>query len=99
MSPHSWLHIGVTNEDGTAEEWAVEGGALRASARDIIFAEGGRLFIGTACSGAPDERPEYALGDAGTLIQVPSRTKWNTDESIARYGRRSALARTLTRSP
>lgn len=27
VNPHSWLHIAVTNEDGTVEEWAVEGGS------------------------------------------------------------------------
>lgn len=26
MNPHSWIHIDVTNEDGTVESWAIEGG-------------------------------------------------------------------------
>ena len=26
MNPHSWIHIDVTNEDGTVETWAIEGG-------------------------------------------------------------------------
>jgi len=26
MNPHSWIHIDVTNDDGTVENWAVEGG-------------------------------------------------------------------------
>ncbi len=27
VNPHTWLHINVTKEDGTVEEWAVEGGS------------------------------------------------------------------------
>lgn len=26
MNPHSWIHIDVTNEDGSVENWAIEGG-------------------------------------------------------------------------
>jgi Family of unknown function (DUF6152) len=26
MNPHSWIHIDVTKDDGTVEEWAIEGG-------------------------------------------------------------------------
>ena len=26
MNPHSWIHIDVTNEDGSVESWAIEGG-------------------------------------------------------------------------
>lgn len=26
MNPHSWIHIDVTNEDGTVESWSIEGG-------------------------------------------------------------------------
>jgi hypothetical protein len=33
VNPHSWLHINVTKEDGTTEEWAVEGGAPSALLR------------------------------------------------------------------
>jgi DNA/RNA endonuclease YhcR with UshA esterase domain len=33
VNPHSWLHINVTKEDGTIEEWAVEGGAPSALLR------------------------------------------------------------------
>ena len=33
VNPHSWLHINVENEDGTIEEWAVEGGAPSALLR------------------------------------------------------------------
>jgi hypothetical protein len=33
VNPHSWLHINVTNADGTVEEWAVEGGAPSALLR------------------------------------------------------------------
>ena len=27
VNPHSWLHINVTQEDGTVETWMVEGGS------------------------------------------------------------------------
>lgn len=33
VNPHSWLHIEVENEDGTTEEWAIEGGAPSALLR------------------------------------------------------------------
>ncbi len=26
VNPHAWIHLEVTNEDGSKEEWAVEGG-------------------------------------------------------------------------
>ena len=26
MNPHSWIHIAVKKDDGTVEEWAIEGG-------------------------------------------------------------------------
>ena len=26
MNPHSWIHIDVRKDDGTVEEWAIEGG-------------------------------------------------------------------------
>lgn len=26
INPHSWLHIDVTNEDGSVESWMIEGG-------------------------------------------------------------------------
>ncbi len=33
VNPHSWLIIDVENEDGTTEQWAVEGGAPSALLR------------------------------------------------------------------
>lgn len=33
VNPHSWLHVKVTKDDGTVEEWAVEGGAPSALLR------------------------------------------------------------------
>lgn len=26
INPHSWIHIAVTNDDGSVENWAIEGG-------------------------------------------------------------------------
>jgi hypothetical protein len=84
VNPHSWLIVDVTQDDGSVERWAVEGGAPsallrrgwnrnslppgtrvivdgfqakdgspRANARDIVFPDGRRLFIGSSRSGAP----------------------------------------------
>jgi len=33
-------------------------GSLRANGRDITFADGTKLFVGSSGTGAPDERPE-----------------------------------------
>jgi hypothetical protein len=33
-------------------------GAMRANGRDITFADGTKLFVGSSGTGAPDERPE-----------------------------------------
>ena len=33
-------------------------GSLRANGRDITFADGSKLFVGSSGTGAPDERPE-----------------------------------------
>jgi len=86
VNPHSWLVIDVTKEDGSVEQWRVEGGAPsallrrgwnrnslppgtkvvvdgfmakdgspRANARDIVFPDGKRLFLGSTGTGAPYE--------------------------------------------
>jgi hypothetical protein len=33
-------------------------GSQRANGRDITFADGTKLFVGSSGTGAPDERPE-----------------------------------------
>ena len=33
INPHSWIHIDVTDEDGTVESWMIEGGAPNALLR------------------------------------------------------------------
>ncbi len=33
-------------------------GSMRANGRDITFADGSKLFVGSSGTGAPDERPE-----------------------------------------
>lgn len=86
VNPHSWLVIDVTQDDGSVEQWRVEGGApsallrrgwnrnslpagtkvsvqgfqardgsLRANARDIVFPDGRKLFIGSTGAGATPE--------------------------------------------
>ena len=88
INPHTWIHIDVKNEDGTVEQWSIEGGtpntllrrglkrdALpagteimvdgyqakdgtnKANGRDVTFADGRTLFVGSSGTGAPDERP------------------------------------------
>jgi hypothetical protein len=89
INPHSWVHMDVTNPDGTVTSWMVEGGSpnallrrgvaketlkagmevlvdgyqskdgsKRANGRDITFADGRKLFVGSSGTEAPDERPE-----------------------------------------
>jgi hypothetical protein len=86
INPHSWLHIEVTNPDGTTTPWMIEGatpntllrrgftrdavkagteitivgyraknGANRANGRDLVLADGSRLFMGSPGTGAPEE--------------------------------------------
>lgn len=45
ISPHSWLHLDVTNADGTVERWMIEGGPPNALFRRGITQES--LPVGT----------------------------------------------------
>ena len=84
VNPHSWLHVDVTQDDGTIVVWMVEGGpptsllrrgftkrdlpigsevfvegylakdgSNKANGRDITFADGRKLFMGSSGTGAP----------------------------------------------
>ncbi len=84
VNPHSWVHLDVTQADGTVEQWMVEGGpptsllrrgftkkdlpvgaeifvegylskdgSNKANGRDISFADGRKLFMGSSGTGAP----------------------------------------------
>ncbi|MDP6652357.1 MAG: DUF6152 family protein [Gammaproteobacteria bacterium] len=88
VNPHSWLHMTATLEDGSTEEWMLEGGTpntllraglthqillpgteirvrgyqskdpdcipkCRGSGRDITFADGTSIFMGSVGVGAP----------------------------------------------
>ena len=86
VNPHSWIHIDVTNPDGTVEQWMIEGGppnallrrgfrqndlmpgtevlvegyqakdgSSRANGRDLTFADGTKLFLGSSGTGAPQD--------------------------------------------
>ena len=90
VNPHTWLHITATIEDGTTQEWMLEGGTpntllravltqqillpvteilvrgyqskdpdcipkCRGSGRDITFADGSNIFMGSSGVGAPPE--------------------------------------------
>ena len=89
INPHSWLHIDVTNPDGTTTPWMIEGatpntllrrgftreavkagteitivgyraknGANRANGRDLVLADGTRLFMSSPGTGAPEDAAE-----------------------------------------
>ena len=89
INPHSWLHIDVTNPDGTTTPWMIEGatpntllrrgftreavkagteitivgyraknGANRANGRDLVLADGTRLFMSSPGTGAPEDGAE-----------------------------------------
>ena len=84
VNPHSWVHLDVTQPDGTVEQWMVEGGpptsllrrgftkkdlpvgveilvegflakdgSKKANGRNITFADGQKLFMGSSGTGAP----------------------------------------------
>ncbi len=88
VNPHSWIHVDVTQEDGSTVPWMMEGGTpnallrrgisrtvltvgsevivrgyqskdpdcepkCRGSGRDITFANGQKLFMGSSGTGAP----------------------------------------------
>ena len=90
VNPHTWLHITAAIEDGTTQEWMLEGGTpntllragltqqillpgteilvrgyqskdpdcipkCRGSGRDITFADGSNIFMGSSGVGAPPE--------------------------------------------
>ena len=40
------------------EGFQAKDGELRANGRDVTFADGRKMFVGSSGSGAPDERPE-----------------------------------------
>src|ERR687884_580122 len=45
VNPHAWIHIEVTNPDGTKEEWMIEGGTPNVLLRRGITRES--LKVGT----------------------------------------------------
>ncbi|MDA1372891.1 MAG: DUF6152 family protein [Proteobacteria bacterium] len=88
VNPHSWLHMTATLDDGSTEDWMLEGGTpntllragltqqillpgteiqvrgyqskdpdcvpkCRGSGRDITFADGSNIFMGSSGVGAP----------------------------------------------
>ena len=86
VNPHAWIHLEVTNEDGSKEVWMIEGGtpntllrrgidrnslkigtvlvvdgyqskdrSNRANGRDVTFADGRKLFMGSSGTGAPKD--------------------------------------------
>ena len=63
-APNALLRRGWTKKSlppGTeivVEGFQAKDGALRANGRDITFADGKKLFVGSSGTGAPDERPE-----------------------------------------
>ena len=63
-APNALLRRGWTKNSllpGTeilVEGFQAKDGANRANGRDITFADGKKLFVGSSGTGAPDERPE-----------------------------------------
>ncbi|MAT94644.1 MAG: hypothetical protein CME59_18890 [Halioglobus sp.] len=90
INPHAWIHLAVVAQDGSTEDWMVEGGtpntllrsgihknslpigseirvrgyqakdkrcqpACKANGRDLIFADGRRVFMGSSGTGAPKD--------------------------------------------
>ena len=49
INPHTWIHVEITKEDGTKEEWMCEGGSpntlLRRGANKNTFPEGTEIII------------------------------------------------------
>ena len=97
VNPHSWIHVDVTQEDGTTVSWMMEGGTpnallrrgitrtvllvgsevvvrgyqskdpdcepkCRGSGRDITFADGRQLFMGSSGTGAPRDGSDPTEG-------------------------------------
>ena len=108
INPHSWVHIDVTQEDGTVVPWMMEGGTpntllragltrtvlkpgtnvivrgyqskdpdcepkCRGSGRDITFADGRRLFMGSSGTGAPRDGADPSEGGGDELGGKPGR--------------------------
>lgn len=63
-SPNALLRRGFTKDSLPAgsvvvvEGYQAKDGSNRANGRDITFADGRKLFLGSAGTGAPDEKPE-----------------------------------------
>jgi len=63
-APNALLRRGFNrNSLPAGTEISVQGfqakdGSMRANGRDITFADGSKLFVGSSGTGAPDERPE-----------------------------------------
>lgn len=91
INPHTWLHMDAVLEDGSIQQWMLEGGTpntllragltsqillpgteivvrgyaskdpdctpkCRGSGRDITFADGSNIFMGSSGAGAPSPR-------------------------------------------
>jgi len=63
-APNALLRRGWTKNSlpaGTkimVQGFQAKDGSMRANGRDITFADGSKLFVGSSGTGAPDERPE-----------------------------------------
>ena len=63
-SPNALIRRGMTKNslpEGTeilVDGYQAKDGSNRANGRDITFADGKKLFVGSSGTGAPDERPE-----------------------------------------
>jgi hypothetical protein len=73
MNPHSWIHINVKKDDGTVEDWAVEGGTA-----NTLFRMGvnkNSLAVGTEIIVDGYRARDGALRANGRDITLPDGNK------------------------
>ena len=73
MNPHSWIHINVKRDDGTVEDWAVEGGTA-----NTLFRMGlnkNSLAIGTEIIVDGYRARDGALRANGRDVTLPDGNK------------------------
>ena len=73
VNPHSWIHIDVTNDDGTVDSWMIEGGAPNALLRRGFHKNS--LPVGTVISVEGYQAKDGAMRANGRDITFEDGTK------------------------